>query len=317
MAAGARPQLNHLSIHPKGRLNTETGMKAINLYIGLVSAFSIALSFLVGLTGGHASPIFGLAYLSMFMPAFAVGIVYLVMKEAPLAAWHRFPVCYLPLALLLMPAVMHLAMLPAMAILEGALQWQDWLSPQSDGLYHTPPSRGWGNLTIASLIAHIAINALVGLAIVSFMAFFEEIGWRAWLLPRLKDRLGARWAIVLVAIIWALWHVPFELSGILHIDGVSPIKLALIMPLGTTAAGIVLGWLWIRSQSIWMVSIAHGALNNWGQYAFKYMRDTRAPDADIAVLTSGYFALLILGIVLLRHDGALEPENSPEHRATA
>jgi CAAX protease family protein len=64
------------------------------------------------------------------------------------------------------------------------------------------------------LIGHIALNALVVLAIVSFMAIFEEIGWRAWLLPRLKDRLGARRAVVVVAIIWALWHVPFEFCGI-------------------------------------------------------------------------------------------------------
>jgi membrane protease YdiL (CAAX protease family) len=138
-------------------------------------------------------------------------------------------------------------MLPAVALIEGGLHWQDWLSPQSDGLYHTPQSRAWGNVTISGLVVHIAINALVGLAVVSFMAFFEEIGWRAWLLPRLRGRLGARRAVVAVAVLWALWHVPFELSGILHIEGVSPIKLALVMPTGTMAAGLILGWLWMRT----------------------------------------------------------------------
>jgi membrane protease YdiL (CAAX protease family) len=240
----------------------------------------------------------------MFLPAIAVGIVYLVTKERPLIAWDWFPLRYLLVALFLMPVVLHLAMLPAMAFIKG-LQWQDWLSPQSDGLYHTPPSRGWGNLTVQGLIGHIVINAPVGLAIVSFMAFFEEIGWRAGLLPRLKDELGARWAIVAVAMIWALWHVPFELSGILHIEGVSPIKLALIVPPGTMAAGLILGWLWIRTESVWLVSITHGALNNWGQYAFKYMRDTQTPNADLAALSSGYLALLVVAILLLWRDSAL------------
>jgi uncharacterized protein len=99
---------------------------------------------------------------------------------------------------------------------------------------------------------------------VSFLALFEEVGWRAWLLPRLVNRMDARRAVVVMAIVWTLWHIPFELSGILHIYGVSPMKLAVTMPFGTMAAGLILGWLWLRTESIWLVAIAHGALNNWG-----------------------------------------------------
>ena len=274
-------------------------MKAINAYIDIAFILSIALSLLIGLTGGHDSRLFGLAYLSMFLPAVATGMVFLALKEPPLIVWYRFPLSYLPVALFLMPAVLHLTMLPTMTFTERGLQWQDWLRSQSDGLYHTPPSRGWGVLTIQGLIGHIAVNAFVGLAIVSFMAVFEEIGWRAWLLPRLKDRLGARRAVVVVAILWALWHVPFELSGILHIDGVSPTEVALVVPPGTMAAGLILGWLWLRTESVWLTAIAHGALNNWGQYAFKYMKDSGSPKVDIIVLSSGSLALLILGTLLL------------------
>jgi hypothetical protein len=70
-------------------------------------------------------------------------------------------------------------MLPTMTIAEG-LQWQDWLTPASDGLYHAPASRGWGVLTVEGLAARIALSAVVGLAIASFLALFEEAGWRAW-----------------------------------------------------------------------------------------------------------------------------------------
>lgn len=274
-------------------------MKAIIAYIGIAYTLSIALSLLIGLTGGHDSRFFGFAYLSMLLPAVTVGIVFLALKEPPLIIWDRFPLRYLPTALFLMPAVLHSTMLPTMAFTESGLQWQDWLTPQSDGLYHSPPSRGWGVLTMQGLIGHIALNAFVGLAIVSFMAVFEEIGWRAWLLQRLKDRLGARRAVVVVAIIWALWHVPFGLSGILHIDGVSPTEVALAVPPGTMAAGLILGWLWLRTESVWLTAIAHGALNNWGQYAFKYMKDSGSPKVDIIVLSSGSLAILILGTLLL------------------
>jgi membrane protease YdiL (CAAX protease family) len=277
-------------------------MRAIFAYVAVVYGLSIALSLLIGLTGGHESRLVGLSYLSMLLPAIAVALVYTATKEAPLVCWKRFPWSYLPIALFLMPAVLHLTMLPVMAAIHGGLRWQGWLSPQLDGLYHTPPSRGWGVLTTQGLVGHIVFNAIFGLAFVSFMAFFEEIGWRAWLLPRLEARIGARRAVVAVAILWALWHVPFELSGILHVDGVSPLKLEWVLPPGTMASGLILGWLWLRTESIWIVAIAHGALNNWGQYAFKYMNNSAAPDMDLVVLSVGSLGLMVAGAFLLWRD---------------
>jgi membrane protease YdiL (CAAX protease family) len=277
-------------------------MQAISAYIALVYGLSIALSVLIGLSGGHESRLIGLSYLSMFLPAIAVALVYAATKEAPLVCWRCFRWSYLPMALFLMPAVLHLTMLPIMAAINGVLQWQDWLTPGSDGLYYTPLPRGWGTLTIQGLVGHIVLNALVGLAVVSFMAFFEEIGWRAWLLPRLVDRLGPRRAVVAVAILWALWHVPFELSGIQHINGVSPIKLAWVVPPGTMASGLILGWLWLRTKSVWLLALTHGALNNWGQYAFKFMKNSVSPDRDLLVLSAGSLALMVVGILLLWRD---------------
>jgi len=274
-------------------------MKAILIFVATAYALSIGLSLVVGLTGGHESALIGLAYFSMFLPAISVLIVGSAMNETPQVRWDRFPLRYLPVALFLIPGVQHAVMLPFVAIASGGLQWQNWLTAQPDGLYHTPDSRGWGLLTIQGLAAHIVVNAVVGLAIVSVLAVFEEIGWRAWLLPRLVDRIGARRAVVVTSIIWALWHVPFQLSGIQHIDGVSPRTLALTIPLGTAAAGLILGWLWLRTESIWLVAIAHGASNNWGQYAFKYMKDSSAPDKDIVVLCVGSLALLVGGVLLL------------------
>jgi hypothetical protein len=64
--------------------------------------------------------------------------------------------------------------------------------------------------------------------------------------------MSARRAVVLTAVIWALWHVPFQLSGIQHIDGVSPVRLAVGFPLGIVAAGLVLGWLWLHTESVWL-----------------------------------------------------------------
>ena len=268
---------------------------AIKAFVAVAYALSIALSLVVGLTGGYESPLVGLRFLSMFIPAVAVLIVNSAMNEDLEVDWNRLPLQYVPLALLLLPVVIHAAMLPVTAAYEGRLPWEAWLTPQSDGLYHT--QRGWGALTFGGLVGRIFLDAVVGVTIVSILAFFEEVGWRAWLLPRLVARVGSRFAVMVTSVIWAVWHMPFGLSGIQHIDGVSPVALALTLPFGIFAAGLVIGWLWLRTESIWIVSLAHGALNNWGQYALKYMQFVRAPDWVVG--GAGAIAVLILGTMLL------------------
>jgi membrane protease YdiL (CAAX protease family) len=183
----------------------------------------------------------------MFLPAIAVLILTLAMNEPARHLTTPFPWRYLPIALFLIPVVLHAVMLPTMMALQGTIAWQDWLTPQADGLYRTPESRGWGTLTLTGLAGRIALNAVVGLVVVTFLAYFEEIGWRAWLLPRLEDRMGPRRAVVVTAVIWGFWHVPFQLSGIQHVEGVAPVRLAMGAPFGIMATGLVIGWLWLRT----------------------------------------------------------------------
>src|SRR4051812_14366897 len=111
----------------------------------------------------------------MFLPALAVLVVSSVMNEAPRVRWGFFPRKYLLLALFLVPSVLHAVMLPLMVRLEGGVRWQEWLVRQADGLYHAPASRGWGVLTVQGLVGHILLNAIVGLAMVSFLAFSKSL----------------------------------------------------------------------------------------------------------------------------------------------
>ena len=231
--------------------------RPIVVFVAITYALSIALSLVIGLTGGCQSRLIGLAFVSMLIPAIAVVIVDLAMDEKIASGWNRLPLAYMPVALLLIPLVMHAAMLPMTVVVDGRLPWESWLPPQRDGLFHTPASRGWGVLTLNALVARIAIRAF--------------------------------------------WHTPFQLSGLQHIAGVSPGRLALTIPIAIFGPGLVIGWLWLGTRSIWIVSLAHGALNNWGQYAFKYMQDT---DADeMIVLIAGGAALAVAGGLLLTFAG--------------
>ena len=271
--------------------------RAVKAFIAIASTLAVALSLVVGMTGGHQSPLIGLGFVTMFVPTIAALVVGSAIREGLRIDWTRLPPAYLPVALFLIPLTLHVAMLSTVAVV-GPLPWAEWLTPQADGFYHSPASRGWGVLTTPDLVARIATNAVVGLVVVSFLALFEEIGWRGWLLPRLMDRMGVRRAVLVTAILWAIWHVPFALSGIQHIDGMSSIRVAIAVPLGTVGAGLIIGWLWVRTESIWIVAFAHGAHNNWGQYAFKFMQDFAAPDPGL-VLGAGIIGLSCVGTLLL------------------
>ena len=293
-------------------------------FIVLAYTLSITLSLVVGLTGrGDSRFAFGFGVASMFVPAVAMLVVVFATKSrAPRLGWNRFSLRYLPVALFLIPVVMHAVMIPVAAALWGGLPWATWLTPQADGLYHTPLSRNWGVLTPMGLVARMATNIVVGLVANSTLAFFEEVGWRGWMLPQLMDRLSVKRAVAVSALIWAFWHTPFALGGIHDLPGIPILLVVLTLPIATIGAGLVIGWLWVRTESIWMVALAHGALNNWGQYAFKFMQDggPGGQPRDMAILASGGLALLIVGSLLVARGFSSAPpgrERSTEPRVMA
>ncbi len=189
--------------------------------------------------------------------------------------WGRPQPGYIPAALFLMPSVMHAVMLPTAATLHRL----NWKTP--------PPEPG-----------HVVINAIVGLTIVSVLTLFEEIGWRGWMLPRLLEHHSARRAVVISALIWAIWHIPFALAGIQYLEGVPPTLAAAVIPFSIFGAGLIIGWLWLKTQSLWIVTLAHGSLNNWGQYAFKFTHSEGQP-IDALILAIGGLALIVTGTLLL------------------
>jgi membrane protease YdiL (CAAX protease family) len=279
---------------------------AVIVFIVFAYVLAIALSSVIWLTGGHESPLLFLSLISMFIPAAAVVAARFATGEKLHVDWDLPPKRYFPLALFLMPATMHAVMLSVTVFLTGEVPWQDWLTDHANGVFHSPMQLGWGTLNSTELAFHLITNAIFGLLLVSFLAFFEEIGWRVWLLQRLAGGVSQRKAITVVAIIWALWHVPFVLSGILYFANVSRSAATAIMPVGEFGAGLVIGWFWIRTRSIWIVSLAHGALNDWGQYAFKFMKDvpvsvfgTVYRSYDTIALASGSVALVVLGGLLV------------------
>jgi membrane protease YdiL (CAAX protease family) len=88
----------------------------------------------------------------------------------------------------------------------------------------------------------------------------EEYGWRGYLLPRLLP-LGEVRATLVLALIWATWHVPILLIG-LNYPG-QPLWAVLPVFGATIALGAFpFTWLYVESRrSVFVVSVMHSALS--------------------------------------------------------
>lgn len=98
----------------------------------------------------------------------------------------------------------------------------------------------------------------------------EEFGWRAYLQPKLMP-LGGRKAMVVMGIIWGLWHAPLIAMG--HNYGTNypgaPWSGILATVWIMFILGTFLGWATLRGGSVWPAVIGHGAFNGIaGIYVF-------------------------------------------------
>ncbi len=69
---------------------------------------------------------------------------------------------------------------------------------------------GWYDFAVFTRTELYSPAATLGWILPLFTyAFFEEIGWRGFLLPHLQQRYSAWIATLILTAIWAFWHLPF------------------------------------------------------------------------------------------------------------
>ena len=115
---------------------------------------------------------------------------------------------------------------------------------------------GRDDLTTVALVQLLTLP--LGVLVASLSAFGEELGWRGWLLPNLLP-LGTWPALLLSGAIWGVWHAPLILLGYNYqrTDAVG----LLLMVGWCVLLGVLIGWLRLRSASVWPAVIAHGVVN--------------------------------------------------------
>lgn len=104
----------------------------------------------------------------------------------------------------------------------------------------------------------LPIQFIIGSLIRAPLAWGEEFGWRGYLQVRLLAHRPVL-AAVTTGLFWSLWHSPAYLRGF-ELRGEFVLAL-LMLPVTTVLGSIVLGWLRLRTGSVWAAALYHSANN--------------------------------------------------------
>lgn len=146
----------------------------------------------------------------------------------------------------------------------------------------------------ATFLLGIPIYATFGVIRSIASALGEEIGWRGFLLPRLTGNFGWKLGCLLSGCIWAVWHYPLLLFA--DYNSGTPKAFALTcFTLMVIADAYVLGWLRLRSQSLWPCAMLHASHNLFIQAIFDRMT---APAGKALYITTEFgFGLAITATI--------------------
>ncbi|BDB00514.1 CPBP family intramembrane glutamic endopeptidase [Clostridium botulinum] len=96
----------------------------------------------------------------------------------------------------------------------------------------------------------------------AFIVFLgEEYGWRYFLQTALQERLGKRKGIILLGVIWGIWHLPLNLFYYSPKTSFYSVINQLIICIGYS---VFFGFVYMKTKNIWAVSMIHFINNNLG-----------------------------------------------------
>jgi membrane protease YdiL (CAAX protease family) len=261
--------------------------KQILTFLLLVFAFS-SLPYYLMIHTGHIGAGNGLVVsLVMWCPAFAAfATCALFGIDLATLGWNWRPARYVAWAYVI-PIVYALPVyVVAWAAISGSFAFSTFADPLGEAF-------GFPNWPRATAIfLAIPMYAVLGVISSTARALGEEIGWRGFLLPRLVQQAGFTLGCFLSGCIWAVWHYP----GLLFADynsGTRPAFALTCFTLMVIADSYILGWLRLKSGSLWPAAILHASHNLFIQAIFDRMT---APVGRVLYVTTEFGFGLVLTI---------------------
>jgi uncharacterized protein len=216
---------------------------------------------ILGLTYGQGSSIYIVAS-AMFAPAFSSILTRLITKEGfknmclkPNFKGHLkayLAVYFAPTVLILLSAALYFLIFPSS--FDSGFSTLKQMAASGGKANYSPI-----NILLISILEIVIIGPFVN--IVPTMG--EELGWRGYLLPKLRCFFKDRSALVITGCIWGLWHLPVIVMG--HNYGKAyfgyPWLGILEMVVFCVSLGIIEGYISIKLKSAIPAAMIHSTVN--------------------------------------------------------
>lgn len=238
--------------------------KRLVVFTLLAAAIAWILFMMIPVTGSKYGSGLSVVFLAaaMFAPAIASLLTRLITKEGFRNMYlrphfkghirHYVLIWFAPTVLLLVSMVVYFLIFPGQ------------FDPDLTSLQQAAASGNAGGLTAGMMLLISVLQIVVIGPIVNIIPTMgEELGWRGYLLPKLRTLMSDRKALVLTGVIWGLWHAPAIAMG--HNYGTAywgyPWLGILTMVFFCVVLGIVEGYATIKLDSAIPAAMIHSAVN--------------------------------------------------------
>jgi len=282
--------------------------KRLIIFIALTIILAWIVFLLVpicGLTYGSGASVVILA-VAMFMPALSNLITRLITKEGfgnmylrPHAKGHvkAYLLLYFgPTVLLLLSGAIYFLIFPGS------------FDPELTTLKGMVASSGKQGLTASTLlIVQVLIFVVTGPIVNIIPTMGEELGWRGYLLPKLRMFLSDRAALIITGAIWGIWHLPVIVMG--HNYGTGywgyPVLGILTMIVFCVVLGIIEGYISIKLESAIPAAMIHSTVNAGAALPSIFAKSGYNPllGPTITGLIGG-LPFIVLSVILLIKSGS-------------
>jgi membrane protease YdiL (CAAX protease family) len=282
--------------------------KRLIIFIALTIILAWIVFLLVpicGLTYGSGASVVILA-VAMFMPALSNLLTRLITKEGfgnmylrPHVKGHvkEYLLLYFgPTVLLLLSGALYFLIFPGS------------FDPELTTLKGMVASSGKQGLAASTLlIVQVLIFVVIGPIVNIIPTMGEELGWRGYLLPKLRMFLSDRASLIITGAIWGIWHLPVIVMG--HNYGTSywgyPVLGILAMIVFCVVLGIIEGYISIKLESAIPAAMIHSTVNAGAALPIIFANSGYNPLLGPAITgLIGGLPFIVLAVILLIKAGS-------------
>jgi len=162
------------------------------------------------------------------------------------------------------------------------------------------------DLSIIGSPLKIILVLVLGYPVTIVLILGEEIGWRGYLQEKIIHSFGPFKGIVLLGLVWGIWHMPIALQGY-NFPNHPYIEAFVTYPLVGVALSLIIAYLGFNRYSIFIGALLHASNNHFGSISLAIT--TTKDEFTHAMIFNAFYILIILIFGFLWHKRTVDSTN--------